>query len=731
MTFDQRLADFPARNLALSQPVRLRWNAHAVPYVEAQTDTDAAYVLGLVHAHLRLAQMHILKRIAQGRVAEMLGPFAVELDHALRLLDLTGAAAACEGVLDARTRQWLEPFVRGLNAAQAQITRRPPEFRWLALQAEPWTLRDVLTLGRLIGADVNWSGYLDLLRTRHDVDFAQLWQRVRRVGGGAAAGALGRALTQLSRAGSNSVAVGASRSASGAPLLANDPHLGQALPNFWVLAGLRCPGYEMVGLMPAGLPFVGVGASPHAAWGGTNMRAASSDLVDVSSLPADQIDTQLTRIRVRGWGTRTRIVRRTPHGPILNDAKLLGVRGAPVALRWMGHAPSDEIGAFLRAARARTPLEFREAFSSFGVCAQNIQFATRDGHIGHLYAARLPRRSGWPQDTPVLSPAQAEAAWQHTWDACSLPLTLDPPCGYRVSANDRPQFVEMPLGFFFSEGDRAARLAQLVEREALTLDDLRALQRDTQVPGAPRLALALLERLDAAGLDTRPLAALRQWSGHYDADAPEPVAFEALLHGLALGLRPARATVARRHLDDEWGRHTRLLLDDLDALSPLSRRRVLARGLRSARAAQQRYASWGAMHRLRISHLLGSVPPFGRALRVVDWPAGGSRESPMKNAHGLVRRRHAVQYGAQARHVSDLADLDANHFVLLGGNDGWIGSAQYADQLALWAAHRDLRLPLRAATVAEEFPRVMDLRPACAPSPQARDVGLTSGVPAG
>lgn len=710
-TLDQRLAAFPGADLALRHPVQLRWNAHAVPYIDARTDEDAAYALGLVHVHLRCAQMHLLKRLAQGRVSEMFGPFGVGLDHALRLLDLPGAAARCEAALSAESRNWLEPFVRGLNAGQAQLRQLPPEFRWLGLRAEPWTLTDVLTLGRLAGADVNWTHQLALLAARHRHDFRTLWQRLRVAGGTAGSGAFGQLLAQVSRAGSNSVAIAASRSASGAPLMANDPHLGQHLPNFWMLVGLRCPSYHMVGLMPPGLPFVGVGAGPRFAWGGTNMRAASSDLVDVSTLAPTEIQAQETVIRVRGLGTRRRTIRRTRFGPILNDARLLKIKGDPVALRWMGAEPSDEIGAFLAAARATTPDEFRAAFKNFGVCAQNILFASRDGAIGHVYAAHLPQRRELPDASPILTPGDADAAWRTRWDATTLPMTLNPECGFRVSANDRPQFTEAPLGFFFSEGDRAARLAQLAERNDLGLLQLGALQNDTVVPGASRLAAALAARLVESGVQGRLIDALRNWDGDYAAGATTPVLFEALLHAIACRLEPQREAQAGLGLDDEWGRHTRLLLPDLDALGVAKRQRLLRDAARAAEHAQARHPTWGDMHRLRIGHVLSLVPWLGRRLLVAEWGAGGTRESPMKNSHGLVRGRHPVQYGAQARHLSDLSDPDANHFVLLGGNDGWIGSAQYADQIPLWREQRYLRLPLTAAAVERDFPIAMDLLP--------------------
>ena len=255
MKLEQRLADFPSQDLGIAKPVNIRWNHQAVPYIEAHSAEDAAYCLGLVHYHLRAAQIEVALRLAQGRVAEMLGPPAVGLDHALRLLDLTGAARTCEAALSSDTRRWLERFVEGLNDGQARLRRRPREFRWLAIRPTPWSVTDVLTVGRLAGADVNWSSYLSLLRRRAEDGFNRLWQRLRIIGG-----TLSVPITRVARSGSNSVAVGPARTRSGAAMMANDPHLSQTLPNFWVLAGVRYPGCQMVGLMPAGLPFVGVGA---------------------------------------------------------------------------------------------------------------------------------------------------------------------------------------------------------------------------------------------------------------------------------------------------------------------------------------------------------------------------------------------------------------------------------------------------------------------------------------
>src|SRR5579885_1539484 len=157
-SIESRLLHFPRKHLPLRAPLRISWNAHLVPWIEAQTDHDLAFALGLVHAHLRGGQLALAKRIAYGRLAEIAGPWAVDLDHTLRIIGLDRAARACERELAPDTRAWLQAFVDGLNLYQNPVgsrrPRQPREFAWAGLDWEPWTLADVLTLGRLAGADI-------------------------------------------------------------------------------------------------------------------------------------------------------------------------------------------------------------------------------------------------------------------------------------------------------------------------------------------------------------------------------------------------------------------------------------------------------------------------------------------------------------------------------------------------------------------------------------------------
>ncbi|MBY0335092.1 MAG: penicillin acylase family protein [Acetobacteraceae bacterium] len=722
---ERRLATLPAERLPLLAPVTIRWNAHLVPWIEAEDDGDLAFALGLVHGHLRGAQVALLRQVARGRLAEIAGPLATDIDHALRVLGFGRAAPAIIAAWPPETRAFMERFRDGLNHALLNGPR-PPEFGLLGLRREAVTLEDLLAIGRLAGTDVNWLSWFSLLPQRGRPEFPALWARVLQAGQGQVPveGTLAALLTGLSRAGSNTVAVSGARSTTGAPILANDPHLGMNLPNLWLVAGMRSPSFHAVGAMVPGLPFLGFGRNPDLAWGGTNMRAASSDLFDVSRLPPEAFREEEAEIRQRLWFSATRRHRVTEHGPVITDARIVPPAGAPLALRWIGHEPTDEITALLRAARARSGPEFRAAFARFGVSAQNMVWAERPrsgggGGIGRLMAATLPDRPGFQASGPVLDAANPAhtAPWRNLRDARTLPFLDNPPDGVIASSNEPPHLWTSgapPVGYFFSDADRNERLRQLLAaRPRVTPEEVAAVQRDTRSTRAAGIAAGLLARFDALpGGPPEPalLSRLRGWDGDYRAESAGALVFELLLAQLLPRMTPEGGSA--RGPETGWNFITTFLLRDLDALPPERRAGILREAAAAAAPIAARFADWGEAHRLRAAHWLVNLPVLGRRFVLGDFPSGGSRETPMKTGHAPVTGRHEVTFGSMARHVSEMSDPDANWFVLWGGQDGWLGSAAFADQVPLWREGRMIRVPLRPETVAAEFPALTRLTPA-------------------
>lgn len=731
---EERLAAFPRDTLPLDAPVDIAWNDHQIPIVTAGSDDDLAVALGAVHAHLRHGQMEIMRRIARGRLSEALGPVAVELDATLRIVDFPRAVPAILAAMPAETRRWTERFVAGINAAIAHA-RRPEELALLGLRPEPWRVEDVVAVSRLAAIDFSWRVWFRLLALRDRPDWTHLWRRIvdaraapvpSFAGSGETARLIDLIWGSLGRGGSNAAATAARRSATGGALLTSDPHLSLIAPNTWLAAGLRSPGTDIVGLMIPGLPAVTLGRNRHIAWGGTSLHAASSDLFDVTDLPASDFGYRREEIRVR-WGRPVALTaRETEHGPVITDAPLLRSRGGTrdLAMTWIGHRASDEITAMLGMMRARDWDAFTRAAEGHAAPALTLVFADAKGGVGRAMAAHLPARvDATPED--LVSPPEALSDWDHIVTGRDLPRDYDPPDGVVASANNRPEAATpIPVGFFFSPDERVRRLrAALVGADAVTPQMLRDLHRDVRMPSATAMRDRLLATLAQAGdtaaaepdaaaperLPTGPLlAALAAWDGAHDAGSAGALAFELFLFHFLHQLHGADGMALYRASLEPWA----LLREDLERIP---RARVSAAAQAAAAAAAGPFAehgTWGAIHRLSFAHPLARLPLIGRRYVFADLAAGGSNETLMKTAHGLSGGPHRVAFGANARFLTDMSDPGSSEVVLFGGQDGWLGSSTFADQIDLWQRGATIPLPLDPDTAAATYRHRMRLRPA-------------------
>jgi penicillin amidase len=262
-------------------------------------------------------------------------------------------------------------------------------------------------------------------------------------------------------------------------------------------------------------------------------------------------------------------------------------------------------------------------------------------------------------------------------------------------------------------------MAEVVEeRGRLDVAGLKALQRDVYVSSSVALRDAIVGRIRGFGLDQEltgderlVFERMAGWDGHYRAESEGAVAFELFrsafvgdFYAAALGSTDAAAFAG-------VGQIKTLLLADLETADPKALAAQLRAALAAAAASIGDFPNWGEMHRLQLGHPLRFVPLLGGRFRFADHPIGGTTESLMKTAHGATNERHATRYGANARHVSDLSDPNGNFFVILGGQDGWLNSSTFIDQVPLWLNGTYVRMPLDLDEVARRFPNRMRLEP--------------------
>jgi len=704
----------------LIEPVSISWDEHLIPSIAAQSDADAAYALGLVHAHLRLAQMELFRRVSLGRLSEMAGPLTGGLDAAIRAIDLDRAVPEMEDRLPEATRVWIERYVEGINAYRETVERRPADARTLGFgYDEPWTVADVLTFGRLASVDVNWGRFVVLVRIegeRGAEDFARrLWAfgdaGVPSFGGETRHGL--NVLTDIGRSGSNAFVVAGERSASGGALVASDPHLGLPQPNIWCVVGVRTPERSVVGLTIPTLPFVLVGRNASIAWTGTNMQASSTVLYRLREgwTPTGE---RTESIGTRWWFDGEATIRESAHGPVITDAGLLGVFGeGDIAMRWRGHAHSDESSAFLDASRATDFDGFRAAFAGYAAGGQNMLYGDAAGNIGQIMAVEAVPAAAAASRVGVVDAGDPAFAWGEGTPSDELPFASNPEPGFLVSANNVPTLTEPPLVPQGNANDRVVRMSGVLsEEKTWTLDDLAVLQEDTfsaaSLAVAERVAV-LGARADVNGNAAAMLGEIAGWDGFYGRDSTGAAAYMALLDALIDGLYEDRyassivGTIRRGPYVHDF------VLEDLAADGAAG---AVSAALAQASRGWKPGTVWGEKHRLRVAHPVGLVPVLGSPYVFANEPYAGSTTTVFKAAHGVTGDRHTTDFGANARLLCDMGTLDDNRVVLLGGQDGWLGSDRLLDQTPLWLEGRTIPLPLSVEGQASRAVRTLRLNPA-------------------
>jgi penicillin amidase len=557
----------------LQSPVDVVRDNEGIPHIYARSPHDAWFALGVLHAQDRLWQMEMNRRIAAGRVAEVLGQDALGTDRFLRTLGVRRNAQAIERNLSPDAHAVLDAYAAGVNAWLGRRTGPlPPEFLLARAPApEPWQAADSLAWQTMMAWDLgaNWSQELLRMRLSQRFSLAQINELMPPYPGDPVvrtqdytglyrdlAGTT-RQLTRVSAVappspvegmGSNNWVVSGARSTSGKPLLANDPHLSLTVPALWYFAHLSAPGLDVIGATLPGLPGVVLGHNQRIAWGFTNTAPDVQDLYIERVNPADgnqyqtpdgwaAFATRTETIKVKGKPDVTMTVRESRHGPVISGALPL-VDRAPVDARknvismaWTALRPDDKtFQAALGINRAQDWNSFLAAVRDFHSPQQNMVYADIDGNIGFVAPGRVPVRAP-DNDLKGLAPAPGwdrRYDWTGFIDFDALPRQFNPALQRVVTANQKIVAPDYPH-FLTSEWSlpyRADRIASLLDATPKhDLQSFAAIQRDV-VSLAARELLPIVRGTEPRSAQARlALAALASWNGAMDADRMEPLVF--------------------------------------------------------------------------------------------------------------------------------------------------------------------------------------------------------------
>jgi penicillin amidase len=774
------------RVAGITSAVEIVRDADAIPHVVAATKKDALFGLGYVHAQDRLWQMEFQRRIGFGRLSEIFGSATIPQDRFLRTVGFGRAARTAWERTPPWAREQVEAYLAGVNAfvAANRGSRLPPEFTLLRFEPEPFTGPDVIVWVKMMAWDLSGNYTFELLRddlvravgaermaqlmppypvrglsitgdNGDESEDAHAPGRPRGVPAASAArdlrppagGASQAVIAALSRGdatvadfllgnarteglGSNNWVVDGTMTASGQPMLANDPHLSSKTPSTWYLAHVTGGDFDVIGATLPGTPAVAIGRNRSIAWGETNVAADVEDLyrerLDAARTSAEfrgamePLTTIVETVVVKGGAPVTVPVAITRHGPLISDAinaitaeSTKTPKAAPLeplAFRWTALDDDDTtLEAFLRLNEARDWSQFTAALSQFVAPSQNFVYADTAGHIGYYAPGRIPTRASGDGSRPA-DGWTGGAEWTGFVPFEQLPHLYDPPEHFIVTANHRPAPPAYPynLGLEWTEPFRAGRIVELLRQTAkATGDDFARIQADTRSSHAAVLLPILLRVVRPVDdRSARAVEILKRWNLNASGDSAAAAIFSAWFYELtpavagdelgpvALDSYAGRATFVSRFLAGTLQAESSPWCDDVRTPAHESCGETAGAALHAALGVltarlggdMSRWR-WDGAHAAMFPHqgldAVGALRPLlSRAV-----PNGGDWSTvnvgPVAADH-LYEQRSVPGY----RQIVDLSAANDSRFLDAVGESGHFLSPHYDDFLKDWQAVR-------------------------------------------
>jgi penicillin amidase len=727
-----------------------------IPHVAADSARDAFFGQGYAQARLRLFQMDLWRRRGLGLLSEVLGADYLELDIAARTFLARNDEAEEYAAYSKRARDHIEAFVAGINAwvfeVQSTPSLLPPEFGVVGYLPGNWAATDLLNI-RSHGLSSNAEE--EVARAETLSRFGPEIEQLRRVlepphvinAPVVDPSLIDDSLLSVYRTahlgvtfppsrlagaqvpdGSNNWAIAGTRTRSGRPILANDPHRIMTSPSLRVLIQVTCPEFDIIGMQEPYLPGVLAGHNAHVAFGITIAPADLEDLYVYELHPTDDslyrydnewlpFQTVVDDIPVAGAAAVRQEFLFTRHGPVLRVDR---ERRAAIALRaaWLAPGMTPYL-ASVDTVDARDVDAYLERLEGWGNPVLNHVVADISGRIAWQVAGRVPERPNWDGLLPV--PGDGSHEWSRLRNSTELPGLVDPEQGWVRSANqsnlaEDPEWAGSPTSHEWYSGYRARRLAEvLAASDDWTVDASAALQNDYLVIPAAELMgwfehpfdnndaeyaraeiIAWDRRMTtdsrAAALFDRwlytelPRVIRREAARRLAPDGLADAAAETLLDARLLTLGDARADIRLLAESRHWAPSpTFASTHELVAITLAS----AVASLRDQLGADRASWTWGAVHFSRLVHPLDGLGGLDPALTDTGLhPKAGSSDTL-----GVSFGAAGVQtLGAATRIVIDVGDWDASVCINSPGQDGALGGAHALDQYDRWLA--DGYLPL-------------------------------------
>jgi penicillin amidase len=757
----------------LNGPVKVLRDRWGVPHIYANGVHDLLFAQGFVQAQDRLWQMEANRRLASGRLSEVVGEKTIELDRWMRTLGLMRAAERDVAASGAKARDLLQAFADGVNAyMERRKGRLPIEFRLLGIEPEPWRPADSIAWTKMMAfsGGKNWQEEVVramMIQSLGKERFESLWGLNRPgtptiVPEGLRLSSLwpmkpdGNSPCPWAVGGaSNNWTVHGSRTDTGLPILANDMHLPVGIPCIWYEMHLSGGGFDAAGLTLPGVPLIIAGHNQHLAWG---ITFAMTDCQDVflEKLDPDHEGRwlykgqwrEMNRIRetIRVKGRKTPVVLdvwETRHGPIITaQAPEARLGEYALALRWSGHDPGEMAETLRGMNLARNWAEFAAAAKRWSEPAANLVYADREGNIGYVLGSRVPIRAGGHGMGPFEG-WTGENEWLGYLDPGEKLSFLNPDQGFAVTANNRVAGPEYPyyLSGDYMYGFRAARIADMLEKGGtISLNAMGRLQGDLKCLEAERV-ISALDGIEVSGPEARELLSrLRSWDCVLGTESTEGAIYSVFFYRLLENtFRDELGDLADRFFGvgliptapmNLFVEHSRAILMNMlrepnnawfdNVGTP--KRETLADQLEKSLAETAAFITkelgpdmakwrWGCLHKAEIKHPLGRVKPLDRLFNLGPFEVGGHFSTVWQTSIMPGMDFRLEGWTASNRNVYDLQHWDRSLAAIIPGQSGMVGSSHYGDQMEMWLKVGHHPLYYSKASVESAAKEVLTLTP--------------------
>lgn len=720
----------------IEEDVRIIRDVYGIPHIYARNEPDLFFALGYAMAQDRMWQMDFYRRLGGGRLSEIFGEEFVDTDRYFRLL----SAAGINRQIPNELAYMLTAFADGVNAYLGnRQDRLPMEFKLLRYEPEPWQPEDYLAILKVVNWGLSVGLKVDLLAGRilekvGEKKFREIFpvypgsspiiipeeSSISSIG----ADSLRTALVSLDKlinlpapGASNNWVVSGIRSATGKPLLANDPHLSLTNPSFWWEGHIVCPTIDVYGYSVPGVPGIPMGHNRHVAWGVTNVMVDDVDFFIEKINPDnprqylykgkwEDMQSVSERIRIKGKDPVETEILLTRHGPVL-DKISEGADPKAVTVKWAFTEGLQPAKAVYLLAKAKDIYDVKNALRYWVLPSMNFVFADTKGNIGYWCCATVPVRSKGDGFLPVPG-WTGDYEWQGYVPFEERPHVINPEEGFFATANNNIEIANFSqfISHYYEPVDRITRIRQLINfKEKLSVEDMQQMQQDVYCVLASELTpiiIKVLERNSSNNDLQNAKKILSQWDFKMEADSIAACLFELTYTNMMENIFKDELgdELFRKYLDtavfppramrfltekgsSEW-------FDDVGTPEKETMEVIIAksvaqtiRQLKKEFGNDQSQWTWEKVHTLTFEHVLAEKKPLNHLFNIGPFPVGGNHLTVNKRQYSYNAPYH-VTTGPSYRMIVDFSDMSNSQHVLPTGESGQLGSTHYKDQVELY-----------------------------------------------